>query len=76
MVIYAPGSETGVEARKRRALGTGAAIFAVFIACPILAAFTPVLDGTVGGIGVAYLAGFAEMIAAFVVAVLWVRADR
>jgi uncharacterized membrane protein (DUF485 family) len=32
-----------------------------------------VLDGTVGGIGIAYLVGFAEMVFAFVVAVYWLR---
>jgi uncharacterized membrane protein (DUF485 family) len=62
-----------VRERKRRALVTGAAVFGLFIVYPVLAAFTPVLDGTVGGIGVAYILGFAEMVFAFAMALVWVR---
>jgi uncharacterized membrane protein (DUF485 family) len=65
LIFCAPGTRTAVAERKRRALGTGAAVFAVFIVYPVLAAFTPVLDGTVGGIGVAYLVGAAEIMLAF-----------
>lgn len=64
---------SAVRERKRRALVTGAAVFGLFIVYPVLAAFTSVLDGTLGGIGVAYVIGFAEMVFAFVVALIWMR---
>jgi hypothetical protein len=43
---------------KRNALLRGGLVFGVFILYPLLATLTPVLDGTVGGVGVAYLVGF------------------
>jgi uncharacterized membrane protein (DUF485 family) len=72
-----PGTPaTAVRARKRTALGGGALVFAAFIAYPILTAFTPVFDGTVAGIGVAYVLGFVEVVFALVVALLYARATN
>jgi uncharacterized membrane protein (DUF485 family) len=46
---------------KRNALLRGGLVFGVFIIYPLLATLTPVLDGTVGGVSVAYLVGFLEI---------------
>jgi uncharacterized membrane protein (DUF485 family) len=43
---------------KRNALLRGGFVFGVFILYPLLATLTPVLDGTVGGVSVAYVVGF------------------
>ena len=43
---------------KRNALLKGGLVFGVFILYPVLATLTPVLDGTVGGVSVAYVVGF------------------
>ena len=47
-----------IAERKRAALGRAALVLLVFLPYPILATLTPVLDGTVGGVSVAYLVGF------------------
>ena len=54
--------------RKRNALLRGALVFGVFIAYPVLAMLTPVLDGTVAGVSVAYLVGFLEILFGLAVA--------
>lgn len=52
-------------------------MFGVFIVYPILTTLTPVLDGTVGGVSVAYVVGFLEIAFALVVALVHVgRANR
>ena len=43
---------------KRTALLKGGLVFGVFLLYPLLATLTPVLDGTVGGVSVAYVTGF------------------
>jgi uncharacterized membrane protein (DUF485 family) len=43
---------------KRNALLKGGLVFGVFLLYPLLATLTPVLDGTVGGVSVAYVVGF------------------
>jgi len=53
---------------KRTALLKGGLVFGVFMLYPILATLTPVLDGTVGGFSVAYLAGFLVIMFGLVVA--------
>jgi uncharacterized membrane protein (DUF485 family) len=53
---------------KRNALLRGALVFGVFILYPLLATLTPVLDGTVGGVSVAYLVGFLVILFGLAVA--------
>ncbi len=53
---------------KRNALLRAGLVFSVFIIYPLLATLTPVLDGTVGGISVAYLVGFLEIMFGLAVA--------
>ena len=43
-------------------------MFVVFITYPALATLTPVLDGTVAGVSVAYLVGFLEILFGLAVA--------
>jgi uncharacterized membrane protein (DUF485 family) len=54
--------------RRRIALLGGTTMFVLFIAFPVLAAFTTVFDGMVSGVGVAYIVGFLEIVAAMAVA--------
>jgi uncharacterized membrane protein (DUF485 family) len=67
----AAGLPPAVMKRKRIALLGGATMFGLFILFPVLTAFTPVLDGTVNGIGVAYIAGFLEIVAAMIAAAIY-----
>ena len=53
---------------KRNALQKGALVFGVFLLYPLLATLTPVLDGTVGGVSVAYVVGFLEIMFGLAVA--------
>jgi uncharacterized membrane protein (DUF485 family) len=64
--------------RRIRVVLTGSAVLLVAVmALPILTSFTHVLDGVVGGIGVAYIVGFAEFVLAMGGAVAYCRwADR
>jgi uncharacterized membrane protein (DUF485 family) len=63
--------------RKRNALLRGGLVFAVFITYPVLATLTPVLDGTVAGVSVAYLVGFLEILFGLAVALTHTaRANR
>jgi uncharacterized membrane protein (DUF485 family) len=55
--------------QKRKALLRGALVFVVFILYPVLATLTPVLDGIVAGVSVAYLIGFLVIVCGLVVAV-------
>ena len=64
---------TDIAERKRAALLRAALVLGVFFLYPLLATFTPVLDGTVGGISVAYLIGFLELMFALVVALTYAR---
>ena len=54
--------------RKRNALVRGGLVFVVFMLYPVLATLTPVLDGIVAGVSVAYLVGFLVIIFGLVVA--------
>lgn len=53
---------------KRYALRRGGLVFGVFILYPLLATLTPVLDGTVGGVSVAYFVGFLVIVFGLTVA--------
>ena len=53
---------------KRNALVRGGIVFVVFMLYPVLATLTPVLDGTVAGVSVAYLVGFLVIVFGLVVA--------
>ena len=54
--------------QKRKALLRGALVFVVFILYPVLATLTPVLDGLVAGVSVAYLVGFLVIVCGLIVA--------
>jgi uncharacterized membrane protein (DUF485 family) len=63
--------------RKRNALLRGGLVFGVFILYPVLATLTPVLDGTVAGVSVAYVVGFLEIVFGLAVALTHTaRANR
>jgi uncharacterized membrane protein (DUF485 family) len=63
--------------RIRVVLRASALVFVAVMALPILTSFTHVLDGVVGGIGVAYIVGFGEFVLAMAGAVAYCRwADR
>ena len=63
--------------QKRKALLRGGLVFIVFILYPVLATLTPVLDGMVAGVSVAYLVGFLVILSGLVVAVTHTtRANR
>jgi uncharacterized membrane protein (DUF485 family) len=53
---------------KRYALTRGGLVFGVFILYPVLATLTPVLDGTVGSVSIAYFVGFLVIVFGLVVA--------
>ena len=55
--------------QKRKALLRGALVFVIFILYPTLATLTPVLDGLVAGVSVAYLVGFLVIVLGLIVAV-------
>jgi uncharacterized membrane protein (DUF485 family) len=59
--------------RIRVVLTAGALLLAVVMALPILTSFTHVLNGVVGGIGVAYIVGFGEFVLAMTGAVAYCR---
>ena len=62
---------------KRYALTRGGLVFGVFMLYPLLATLTPVLDGMVGGVSIAYVAGFLVIIFGLVVALMHTaRANR
>lgn len=60
-----------IAERKRAALLRAALVACVFLAYPILGTLTPVLDGTVAGVSVAYLVGFLELMFGLVVALTY-----
>ena len=60
-----------IASRKRAALLRAALVMGVFLLYPILATLTPVLDGTLAGVSVAYLVGFFELMFALVVALTY-----
>jgi uncharacterized membrane protein (DUF485 family) len=62
-----------IAARKRSALLRGGLVFGIFILYPVLAMLTPVLDGTVAGVSVAYVVGFLQIMLGLVVTLLHVR---
>jgi uncharacterized membrane protein (DUF485 family) len=70
------GDEFGdqLASRRIRAVLTASAVVLVLIlALPVLTSFTSVLDGVVGGIGVAYIVGFGEFVLAMAGAVVYCR---
>ena len=62
-----------IAVHKRNRLLRAGLVLAVFVPYPLLALLTPVLDGTVGGVSVAYLVGFLELMFAWAVALVYVR---
>jgi uncharacterized membrane protein (DUF485 family) len=62
-----------IAERKRTALLRAGLVLGVFAPYPLLALLTPVLDGTVAGVSVAYLVGFLELMFAWAVALVYVR---
>ena len=63
-----PGNPAEMPEVKRNALVRGGLVFVVFMLYPVLATLTPVLDGTVAGVSVAYLVGFLVIVFGLVVA--------
>jgi uncharacterized membrane protein (DUF485 family) len=59
--------------RIRVVLSASALLVVAVMALPILTSFTHVLDGVVGGIGVAYIVGFGEFVLAMAGAVTYCR---
>jgi uncharacterized membrane protein (DUF485 family) len=57
----------------RIVLGASALLLVAVMALPILTSFTHVLNGVVGGIGVAYIVGFGEFVLAMAGAVVYCR---
>ena len=64
-----------IASRKRAALLRAGLVIGIFLLYPILATLTPVLDGTVAGVSVAYLVGFLELMFALVVALTYARSQ-
>jgi uncharacterized membrane protein (DUF485 family) len=64
-----------IAVRKRKRLLRAAVVLCVFAPYPLLALLTPALDGTLGGVSVAYLVGFFELMFAWAVALLYVRSQ-
>jgi uncharacterized membrane protein (DUF485 family) len=63
-----------VAKRRIRVVLTASALVVVAVmALPILTSFTDLLDGVVGGIGVAYIVGFGEFVLAMAGAVAYCR---
>jgi uncharacterized membrane protein (DUF485 family) len=63
--------------QKRKALLQGGLVFVVFILYPVLATLTPVLDGIVARVSVAYVVGFLVIVFGLVVALTHTaRANR
>jgi uncharacterized membrane protein (DUF485 family) len=59
--------------RIRVVLSASALLLVAVMALPILTSFTHLLDGVVGGIGVAYIVGFGEFVLAMAGAVAYCR---
>jgi uncharacterized membrane protein (DUF485 family) len=62
-----------MHARKRAVLLCALVMWGLFMAFTLLTLFTPVLDGTVDGIGVAYIAGFVQVVLAMAAAMAYTR---
>jgi hypothetical protein len=60
-----------IAERKRAALRRAALVLLVFLPYPVLGTLTPVLDGMVAGISLAYLVGFLELMFGLVVALTY-----
>jgi uncharacterized membrane protein (DUF485 family) len=70
-------STTQLDPAARRRLrvtftAAGAVAF-LYLLLPVLAAFTSVLDGNIGGVGLAYVFGFAEIVVVMAVAIGYYR---
>jgi uncharacterized membrane protein (DUF485 family) len=69
-----PDDQDAIAQRRIRVvLSASAALVVAVMALPILTSFTHILDGVVGGIGVAYIVGFAEFVLAMAGAVAYCR---
>jgi uncharacterized membrane protein (DUF485 family) len=68
--IVAPVSDASAR-RNRVAFRIAAFVVAAYVALPLLACFTSALDATVGGIGIAYVIGFGEVVIALTAATLY-----
>jgi uncharacterized membrane protein (DUF485 family) len=69
-----PRDQDAVTQRRIRVvLSASALLVAAVMALPIVTSFTHVLDGVVGGIGVAYIVGFGEFVLAMGGAVVYCR---
>jgi hypothetical protein len=66
-------SDAVAQRRIRVVLSASALLVAAVMALPILTSFTHILDGVVGGIGVAYIVGFGEFVLAMAGAVAYCR---
>jgi uncharacterized membrane protein (DUF485 family) len=62
-----------LPARTRLAFRLAVLIGVLYVLIPVLTAFTPVLDGRVAGVGVAYLYGFAQIVVVLIVAIFYRR---
>jgi uncharacterized membrane protein (DUF485 family) len=69
----AADAEAVAKRRIRVVLSASALVVVAVMALPILTSFTHVLDGVVGGIGVAYVVGFGEFVLAMAGAVAYCR---
>lgn len=58
--------KTATQVRKNL-LRAGAA-FVLLIAITLLTLFTPIFDGSVGGVGIAYIVGFADFVLVLIIA--------
>lgn len=58
--------QQSVITRKRVCLLGAALALVVFMVLPVLTAFTPVLDGSVQGVGIGYIGGFVEVVLAVI----------
>ncbi len=65
--------DVAAQRRIRVVLSASALLLVAVMAFPILTSFTHVLNGVVGGIGVAYIVGFGEFVLAMAGAVAYCR---
>jgi uncharacterized membrane protein (DUF485 family) len=65
--------DAAAQRRIRVVLRASALLLVAVMALPILTSFTHVLNGVVGGIGVAYIVGFGEFVLAMGGAVAYCR---
>ncbi len=67
--------DTRIQIRRKLCSGGGA--FALLLALTVLMLFTPVFDGHIGGVGIAYIAAFFNFLVVLAVALVHcVRSNR